>query len=118
VCKPDDGGRTDDKEASDITVASLADADQSFLSAAAVRPWCQPEPGRELAARSEKRGVRHSRCDRARRDRTDPRDRRQSTTDVIAAMPRHNTLLDLGDLGSDDPQLINQAVQRYPGQLR
>src|SRR5712671_3176947 len=51
------------------------------------------------------------------RDRTDARDRRQSATGIAGAVPRHYALLDPCDLVSDNAQLIDEAVQRYSGQL-
>src|ERR1700687_2529218 len=71
----------------------------------------------ELPAGLVERGVRHGGSDCACRDRTDARDRRQSATGIAGAVPRHYALLDPCDLASDNAQLIDEAVQRYPGQL-
>jgi hypothetical protein len=100
--EPDHGGCPGAEGTSDITVAPLTAADPSFFPAAAV--WAERGYG------LEERDLRHGGGDRACRDRTDTRDRRQSATGITGAVPRHDTLLDPRNLASDIAQQIYEAV--------
>ncbi len=87
-----------------IAVAAFADAKQSRLAAAGTLARHQSDPGGELAAVVERARIANARNERARGQRADARDFRETATGGVVAMPaadvafkRQDATIDLAD---------------------
>jgi len=113
-----DRGCADDEEGAHISVAHLRDRAETFLAAARVLSWHEPEPGCELPAGCEVRGIGHRGGDGRRRDEANAWDRLQPSAGVGCPMPGKKLDFDSLDLCLKLPQLRHQRSQRTPCQGR
>src|SRR5690606_28012061 len=74
----------------------------------------QAEPSSQLPRVLERVNVADARHQRARRDRSDPRDRLQSSAIRIALMPVFDLLFDLLRLHVQMPQMLQQSHEQLP----
>ncbi len=107
----DETGGADDQQSPDVAVAGLGNAAEAVLAAGRVLFRHEAQPGRELTSRFEDRGIGHCRGDGRGDDWPDPGDAGEPAAGLLAAMTRHDRLLQrldlrvgVVDLGRDRPQ--------------
>jgi hypothetical protein len=107
-----------DQLATQIAIAAFAQAEMPHLAAAAVLPGHQAEPGGEMAARAEGRGVGHGRGERGGDHRADARNLAQRAADGVRAGQRDQPAVERGDLRLEVAQLGGQDLQHLAGERR
>lgn len=87
--------RAVNQQCSQIRIASLTDPQQLLFAATEGLPWDQPQPRSELSAVLERPRISNARHQRARRQRTDARDRLESPARFALSMPHLDLMLEL-----------------------
>src|SRR5215210_3555497 len=114
----DDAGRPDHQQTADIGVAGLRDAAQSFLAAARMLPWDQPQPCRQLAAVPERRWIGDRGGNRRGCDRTDAGDSGEVAAGFVRFVPGEDSPLQRVNTFVAFVNLISDLPKRGAGQLR
>ena len=110
--RPYDGCHADDQELAQIAVAHLADPSKARLAAARVLPRHEAEPGGEVPAGFELRGIRNRCGQRRSRDRADAWDRSETTGGVVLSTPADNASINVAQNAIELVELIGNGLER------
>ncbi len=110
----DDGECAGHKQAAQITVSLFADTAEPVPAPARVLSGYQPDPGREVATRSEGFGVRDAGDQRGGEQRTDARNAIEALARLIGTVPCHDQSIKIQDLLFEAEQLAAQCGKACP----
>src|ERR1700694_948346 len=111
----DHGQRAGHEQAAQIAVALFADTAEPVLASARVLLRHEPNPGREVAPRSEHPWVRDTRDQSGRQQRTDPRNIMKALARLIGPIHVHDHAIELHNLLLNAEQLIAEWCKARAG---
>src|SRR5215831_19674187 len=101
----DDGESTDGEQTAQVAIALLADTPKLVLAAARMLLWHEPDPGREVTARSESLWISDGGNQGSCQCRTDAWDRIEPPARRVGAVPCHDAAVELQNLYLQGPKL-------------
>ena len=87
----------DDKQTPHLGIASLADPTELLPTSGREFPWDKADPSREVSSGSKLASIRDGSRNQRSRDRTDARNCCETAADLVSAMPRSQTIVEMVD---------------------